>query len=312
MEFRPTFMMCEPMPGSSGFPLVSICMPAYNHAKFVVRALESAMQDPYPNKEIIIVDDGSTDGTPDMVERWAAEHRGSIELRLFKVRHGGVARALNRAIAEARGDFCALLASDDELVPGGIEVRVRLLQSQPAKRVAFADAEVIDADGAVIWPSAFKDMRHRDTRAFATVRGVQQEFIRHWSMPGSVAMFRKVQGESEIPFDPSLSLEDWDFFLRFAATGEVAYADSLVTRYRVHSGNEHMVREHRLQQLMDARRTALKTSGLFGMAGRVALLGFALKCSVSIVLEPVRRILGINSFKESYVKWLRRLMGRST
>ena len=305
-------MMCEPMTETIGFPLVSICMPAYNHARFVARALESAVEDPYPNKEIIIVDDGSTDGTPDMVERWAAEHRGSIELRLFKVRHGGVARALNRAIAEARGDFCALLASDDELVPGGIEVRVRLLQSQPSKRVAFADAEVIDADGAVIWPSAFKDMRHRDTRAFATVRGMQQEFIQHWSMPGSVAMLRKVQDEADMPFDPSLSLEDWDFFLRFAAAGEVAYADSLVARYRIHSGNVHMEKEHRLQHLTDLRKTALKTSGLFWVAGRVALLGFALKCSGNIVLEPVRRILGIDSFKETYVKWLRRLMGRST
>lgn len=305
-------MMYESMTGSARFPFVTICIPAYNHAKFVVRALESVMEDPYPNKEIVIVDDGSTDGTPDVSEQWAAEHRGKVELRLFRAGHGGVARALNRAIAEARGDFCALLASDDELIPGGLEVRVRLLQSQPVKRVAFADAQVIDADGAVMWPSAFKDMRHRDTRAFATVRGVQQEFIRHWSMPGSVAMFRKVQGESEMPFDPSLSLEDWDFFLRFAAAGEVAYADSLVARYRIHSGNEHMVREHRLQQLMNRRRTALKTSGLFGMAGRVALLGFALKSSGSIVLEPVRRILGIDSFKEMYVKWLRRLMGRST
>jgi len=166
-------MMCEPMPGSSGFPLVSICMPAYNHAKFVVRALQSVMEDPYPNKETVIVDDGSIDGTPDMVQRWAAEHRARIELRLFRARHGGIAHALNRAIVEARADFCALLASDEELVPGGIEARVRLLQLQPAKRVAFADAEVIDADGAVIWPSAFKDRRHRDTRAFATVQGMQ-------------------------------------------------------------------------------------------------------------------------------------------
>ena len=108
-------------------------------------------------------------------------------------------------------------------------------------------------------------------------------------------------------------MKTWDFFLRFAAAGEVAYADSLVARYRIHSGNAHMEKEHRLQRLMDLRKTALKTSGLFRVVGRVALLGFALKCSGYIVpVEPVRRILGINSFKETYVKWLRRLMGRST
>ncbi|HUB90970.1 MAG TPA: glycosyltransferase family 2 protein, partial [Dyella sp.] len=95
-------------------PLVSVLIPAYNHERFVERCLDSVLEDPYPAKEVVIIDDGSVDRTGERIAQWAARY--GDRLRVEYVRHEenrGIAASLNELAARARGEFLRLGASDD-------------------------------------------------------------------------------------------------------------------------------------------------------------------------------------------------------
>src|ERR1700761_7268078 len=87
------------------FPLVSILVPAYNHALFIEECLNGVLADPYPNKELIIVDDGSDDGTGERISAWAAEHSASIPIDYRCRENRGVSATLNELASRAKGEF---------------------------------------------------------------------------------------------------------------------------------------------------------------------------------------------------------------
>ena len=100
---------------TGGKPRLSVVIPAYNAEAFLARALRSAVEQLYENKEILVVDDGSSDGTQAVVERFGRA------VRYVWQEHSGQAVATNRGIQESSGDFIALLDADDEWLPGRLE-----------------------------------------------------------------------------------------------------------------------------------------------------------------------------------------------
>jgi glycosyltransferase involved in cell wall biosynthesis len=279
------------MSPASSQPLISICIGSYNHARFITAALDSVLADGYSNKEIVIADDGSTDGTGDVVEAYVLRQGGSsVPIRLIRRPHSGVARTFNAAISTARGEYLALLASDDQLEPGGLEARYSYLASHEGKSVVFGDARVIDAEGATIYGSALRDMWHADPRRYAGDANLRHEFICHWAMPGSVIMFARTAIDTIGLFDAGLSVEDWDFCLRAAARGAIGYVDTPVAGYRLHGDNSNLSSKVRLRHLVDLRKTALGRMGDFRFLDRVALAGYAAKCTGSIAFEATRRV----------------------
>src|SRR5271157_850227 len=94
-------------------PRLSVIMPSYNHARFVGRAVESVLEQSFGDFEFIITDDGSSDGTPDVIRRF---HDPRIDYERFPVNQGGCG-ATNRCIERAQGEYVALLNSDDFFLP---------------------------------------------------------------------------------------------------------------------------------------------------------------------------------------------------
>lgn len=129
-------------------PLVSVIIPVYDGAEYVGIALESAMSQTYRNLEILVIDDGSTDGTPAILDLYAAR---DARIRVLSQANSGVARARNRGIAEAHGDFIAPLDADDLWEPTKIDCQVRrILKSGERTGFVYSWWVWIDRDGALL------------------------------------------------------------------------------------------------------------------------------------------------------------------
>jgi hypothetical protein len=122
-------------------PLVSIVTPAYNQAHFLAQTIESVLAQDYPRLEYIVLDDGSTDATPDVLARHVD--------RIICERHEnmGQSRTLNKGWRMARGDIVGYLSSDDRLLPGAVSAGVRALLGNQGAVVSYCDYELIDATG---------------------------------------------------------------------------------------------------------------------------------------------------------------------
>jgi glycosyltransferase involved in cell wall biosynthesis len=116
-------------------PLVSILIPAYNSQKWIVDTIQSALAQTWPRKEVIIVDDGSTDGTVNIIRQYE-----SSMLKLIQQENGGACRARNRAYRECQGDYIQWLDADDLLHPHKIERQMIIAEKEATPKVMFASA----------------------------------------------------------------------------------------------------------------------------------------------------------------------------
>ena len=217
-------------------PLVSIVIPLYNHSAYVIECLESVVNDLYPNKEIVILDDGSTDDSITVVERWEGEGRGKSlhSFRLLRQKNSGVTKTLNRLIALAEGQFVALLASDDYLLPGGIQARVDYLQGHPKKQAVIGDSIVVDKNSKQTHGSGLTELYGGRKKYLLNEKTISYELLIHWCAPGPVFMARKELYDLVGGYDETISVEDWDFYLRLMGRDLVAFIDVPVAAYRVH------------------------------------------------------------------------------
>jgi len=110
-------------------------MAAYQAERHIAEALDSALAQTYPHLEIIVVDDGSTDGTSAILDRYARTHG----VRVFTQTNSGQSAALNRGLAEARGAWVKFFDSDDLLSPDAVALQVAALMSQPPGRLAYGE-----------------------------------------------------------------------------------------------------------------------------------------------------------------------------
>lgn len=137
--------MSDPRPStlSPHRPLVSVVIPTWNRAVYLETALASALSQTLRDREILVVDDGSTDDTPRVLER----HAGAIRVVLQE--HRGVAAARNRGIAEARGEWVAYLDSDDTWEPQALERLIAAAEAHPDAGLITMRAQAMSADGTL-------------------------------------------------------------------------------------------------------------------------------------------------------------------
>jgi glycosyltransferase involved in cell wall biosynthesis len=132
------------MPDSARVPAVSVVIPAFNAAWCVGKAIESVLSQDCEDREIIVVDDGSTDDTAAVLARYA----GAI--RVIAQANGGMSNARNAGIRAARGEFLAFLDSDDWWLPGKLSRQVELLRTRPDLGFCSCSARVEDMEGRLL------------------------------------------------------------------------------------------------------------------------------------------------------------------
>lgn len=190
--------------------LVSVVIPAYNAAWCVERALDSALAQTYARREVVVVDDGSTDDTPAVLARYGDR------IRVVRQDNRGLSSARNAGIAAARGEFIALLDADDWWLPAKLERQVELMQSHAEVGFCSTAAQVVSFEGAPlnVWPCPSADPTT-----------LERIFENPSLIPGSGSgvMMRKALLERVGGFDPALrSLEDIDMWMRAAAVAGYA------------------------------------------------------------------------------------------
>src|SRR3989441_12084476 len=128
-------------------PLVSVCFIAYNHVQFVGAALKSVIEQDYPNLEVVIADDGSTDGTGDIVQSFVANHSEQLVLLPPRYNQGiaGIVSNYNRALMKCRGKYIAFLEGDDVFLLEKIAKQVQWLEADERRVLCGHDVEVFDS-----------------------------------------------------------------------------------------------------------------------------------------------------------------------
>ena len=127
-------------------PLVTVVIPIFNGAPFVGMAVGSVRAQTMNDVEIVVVDDGSTDGTQAVLQELERTHG----IRWYQQDHGGPARSRNRGIESARGEFIALLDCDDVWLPDKLEAQLSVMRGDPRVGLVHTDFDVVDEYGAVL------------------------------------------------------------------------------------------------------------------------------------------------------------------
>ena len=117
-----------------GKPLISVMMPTYNNAKYIKQAIESIYAQNYDNIEIIVVDDGSTDNTKEIVQQYK-------DIKYFYIEHKGIPFARNTALEKSTGEYIAFLDSDDYWLPNKLNTQIQYFKDHPDCEIVFTKYE---------------------------------------------------------------------------------------------------------------------------------------------------------------------------
>lgn len=205
---------------------VSAIIPTYNRRELVVRAIDSALAQTHPIDEIIVIDDGSSDGTGS-----ALRARYGERIRYVWQANAGVSAARNHGLRLAQGRYLALLDSDDEWLPEKTERQIALLRAHPDFGMVLCDVQCVDSTGATIDIVHRRDVIREDGPALRWV-------IHSPALAPASAMLRREAYEDVGGFDESLrTAEDIDFHLRMARRWPIGVVESpLVRTLRGHDG----------------------------------------------------------------------------
>jgi glycosyltransferase involved in cell wall biosynthesis len=199
-------------------PLVSIITPTYNRADYLEETIQSVLRQDYSNLEYIVIDDGSTDHTADVLKKYVDRLTAHFQANL------GEARTVNRGLAMAKGDFIGVVNSDDPILPGLVKAAVSCLQSDPKLLVAYPDWVMVDAQG----------------RPLQTINVYDFDYLNmlrwHHCVPGPGAIFRREAIELERGRDEQYRyVGDFDFWLRVGLHGPFARIPQVLATFRHHA-----------------------------------------------------------------------------
>lgn len=219
------------------FPMVSIIIPVYNHASYIEQTLESIASDTYPNKEIVVINDGSTDNSHEVITQWIEANKERVAINYRNRENRGVSETINELIDRSLGQYIVGVGSDDYLINNTIASRVSLLQNNPSKLMVIGDAIVVDAAGNITHESGNFGFHHGVKENYFTDEGLKREIIRNWSIVGPVGMVDRKLYDVIGRYDDKLIVEDWDFYLRAVAKDLIIFLDQKVAAYRIHGSN---------------------------------------------------------------------------
>ncbi len=251
----PSYLAGDGVPG-----MVSVVIPTHNRARIIGAAIASVLRGSHQKLEVVVVDDGSTDDTRSVVERYGPR------VRYLYQPNAGVSAARNLGFANARGEFIALLDSDDAFLPWKLEAQVRLLKTNPEVGMVWTDMTAITPDGSIveerhlrtfydahaiacieqvlegpralekIWPDAPSDVAATPTYKGDLFSSMLLGNLVHTS----TVLLRRDRLRMVGGFDTGLihSGEDYEFHLRTCSYGPVAFIDAPSLLYRVGAADQ--------------------------------------------------------------------------
>jgi glycosyltransferase involved in cell wall biosynthesis len=230
-------------------PKISIVITVYNRKTLIQEAIESILAQEGVNLELIIWDDGSTDGTTYLVEKWAAQ---DSRIRWFWAANQGRVKALQAAHAQTTGDYVGWVDSDDRLLPGALAATAAILNSSAQVGMVYTQYRAIDTNGQV------KGLGTRCLIPYSPERLLVDLMTFHFRLIRQEVF--TAAGGINLDFPVAM---DYDLCLRLSEITKIAHLPTPFYDYRVHS--ESISLKQRQQQLhysSEAVRQALKRRGL--------------------------------------------------
>lgn len=244
-------------------PLVSVLMPAYNASRYVAEAVDSILAQTFADFEFLIVDDGSTDDTPQILKDYAARDG---RIRVFTQPNGGVGAALNRGLSEARGEFIARMDADDVSLPHRLQREIDFLRGRPDCVLVGSRVLLIDADGEPLFEMPGIPLEHEQ---------IDRLLMRaDWAIvhPSTVMRREAVLRVGGYRAD-LVPVEDHDLFLRLAEIGRLANLPDVLLYYRKHPMNSvRVLADRRVGALSTVMNTAWERRGITDRTGYPTIL----------------------------------------
>ena len=216
--------------------LTSVIIPTFNSAEFVIEALDSVAGQKYQPMQVLVVDDGSSDETPELVDRWLVRARAShgLEGRLLRQSHQGAAAARNAALAVANGKWVQFLDSDDVLGPGKIEGQVSALQSKEFA-VAYCAWRFLNSK-----EGAFSLGELNQAMPMVPDADALRMHLEGWYCPPHCYLWPRDLIHMIGGFDASLAADqDGDLMMRALVAGaKLTYCANMEVAYRLHSSSQ--------------------------------------------------------------------------
>lgn len=186
---------------------ISVIIPAYNAEQTIQETIESVQKQTFSDFEIIIINDGSTDGTLNIIEQI-----DDPRIKCFSYQNGGIATARNRGILQAKGDYIAFLDADDLWTEDKLELQLAALQNNPEAGVAYSWTYYYFSDRT-------NQVIVRSNPVNFTGKVYHQLLIKNFLNSGSNPLIRREAIESAAGFDSTCTpCEDWDFYLQLASS----------------------------------------------------------------------------------------------
>ncbi len=233
-------------------PLVSVLITVYNDKEHILTSVESILNQRYTNFEIIIVDDGSTDGTSDILRNLVSREE---RVKVLSKENGGTASAANLGLSMCNGKYIARLDSDDYSYDHRLSTQVEFLEKHPDVDLVGGGCHIIDKDGKII---GSRNIFTSNPKKTLQNRCIYQQ---------SDVMFRKsVLGKlapGEV-YRTKLRAEDYDLWLRISEVGNVAKINTILGAWRLNTGGYTLSRKEEqleavnvLKKMADLRRRGL-------------------------------------------------------
>lgn len=216
--------------GNQDCPLVSVAIITYNQKKFLRECIESILAQDYPNIEIVIADDASSDGTQDMLIEYEKKFPGKFVLRLANV-NGGITANSNSAHFACSGKYIAWMGGDDVMLPGKISKQVFFMEANPECTICYHDLDVFDSDTDRSIYIRSKKVRPR--------QGDIRTCIRYGVFNGACSTMVRTDKTPVTGYSQLLPVaSDWLYWVEALGNGgTINYIDEVLGRYRRHSNN---------------------------------------------------------------------------
>jgi alpha-1,3-rhamnosyltransferase len=202
---------------------VSVVVPSYNHAPFIERCLLSIIKQAHAPLELIVIDDGSSDDSLKIIER--ALKNCPFPCELIARQNKGLCATLNEGLARSRSEYFAYLSSDDVWLPGFLQARVRLLESQPDAVLAYGHAYIIDEKDRVVECSL-------DWKPYT--QGSFRKRLLQAIGPLSPTVLYRHSALKRHGWNEKVKLEDYELYLKLSADGCFAFGTEVLAGWRRH------------------------------------------------------------------------------
>ncbi|WP_252247652.1 glycosyltransferase [Clostridium sp. ZS6] len=219
-------------------PLISVIIPSYNHEKFINECVDSVLKQTYDNLELIIIDDGSKDGTAEILNKYSDDR-----MKVIFQENAGAHNAINRGLELAKGEYLTILNSDDVYMKNRLELIVNYLMENKDISLVSSYIQIIDANSKELGiKKAWKNMEpwkieDKDKSFAGTDDPIKNLIMSNYisttsNMVFTQKLYEDIGGMRNLRF-----AHDWDFALRAAEYGKCGVIEKPLMKYRIHSTN---------------------------------------------------------------------------